>query len=103
MATIAMVSIVFAFNVRSGAQRQFLEYYSILHLDCELCDKLPAGGNIWLLVGSRQQTCCEELSEDLKNINKTSSIINVLISEMSKLTWSRMSFLFSGSRVARLS
>ena len=35
------------------------------HLNCKLCDKFPAGWNIWFLGGSRQQHICEEFPEYL--------------------------------------
>ena len=35
------------------------------HLNCKLCDKFPAGWNIWLLGGSRQQHICQEFPENL--------------------------------------
>ena len=36
------------------------------HLNCKLCDKFPAGGNIWLLRRSRQQHICEEFPKNLR-------------------------------------
>ena len=49
-----------------------LRFYTLLiflfispHLNCKLCDKFPAGWNIWFLGGSGQQHICEEFSENL--------------------------------------